>query len=114
MWKQWHILFSWAPKSLWMFSVAMKLRLLLLGRKTMTKPNSILKSKDITLPTKVRIVKMMAFPVCLVTQFCPTLCNSMDCSMPGFSVHHQFPELRQIHVRGVGDAFQTISSSVRL
>ena len=55
-------------------------RHLLLGRKTMTKPNSILKSKDITLPTKVRIVKMMAFPVCLVTQFCPTLCNPIYCS----------------------------------
>ena len=35
---------------------------LLLGRKTMTKLDSILKSRDITLPTKVHIVKAMVFP----------------------------------------------------
>ena len=38
-------------------------RLLLLGRKTMTKLDSILKNKDITLPTKVHLVKTMVFPV---------------------------------------------------
>ena len=38
-------------------------RCLLLGRKAMTKPDSILKSRDITLPTKVRLVKAMIFPV---------------------------------------------------
>ena len=38
-------------------------RRLLLGRKVMTKLNSILKSRDITLPTKVRLVKAMVFPV---------------------------------------------------
>ena len=38
-------------------------RLLLLGRKTMTNLESILKSRDITLPTKVRLVKAMVFPV---------------------------------------------------
>ena len=38
-------------------------RFLLLGRKTMTNLDSILKSKDITLPTKVHIVKAMIFPV---------------------------------------------------
>ena len=38
-------------------------RRLLLGRKAMTKLNSILKSRDITLPTKVRLVKAMVFPV---------------------------------------------------
>ena len=38
-------------------------RCLLLGRKVMTKLDSILKSRDITLPTKVRLVKAMAFPV---------------------------------------------------
>ena len=37
-------------------------RCLLLGRKAMTNPESILKSKDITLPTKVQIVKAMVFP----------------------------------------------------
>ena len=38
-------------------------RCLLLGRKTMTNPESILKSKDLTFPTKVHIVKAMVFPV---------------------------------------------------
>ena len=38
-------------------------RCLLLGRKVMTNPDSILKSRDITLPTKVHLVKTMAFPV---------------------------------------------------
>ena len=41
----------------------MKLRLLLLGRKVMTNLDSILKSRDITLPTKVCLVKAMVFPV---------------------------------------------------
>ena len=40
----------------------MKLRLLLLGRKTMTNLDSVLKRRDITLPTKVSIVKAMSFP----------------------------------------------------
>ena len=38
-------------------------RCLLLGRKTMTKLDSMLKSRDITLPTKVHLVKVMVFPV---------------------------------------------------
>ena len=38
-------------------------RPLLLERKVMTNPDSILKSRDITLPTKVRLVKAMVFPV---------------------------------------------------
>ena len=38
-------------------------RLLLLGRKVITNLDSILKSRDITLPTKVRLVKAMVFPV---------------------------------------------------
>ena len=38
-------------------------RLLLLGRKVMTNPESIFKSRDVTLPTKVHLVKAMVFPV---------------------------------------------------
>ena len=52
-----------APKSLQMVTAAMKLRRLLLGRKVMTNLDSIFKSRDITLPTKVRLVKAMVFPV---------------------------------------------------
>ena len=52
-----------APKSLQIVTAAMKLRCLLLGRKVMTNLDSILKSRDITLPTKVHLVKAMVFPV---------------------------------------------------
>ena len=41
-----------------------------------------------------------------VTQSCLTLCDPMDCSMPGFPVHHQLPELTQTHVHLVSDAIQ--------
>ena len=41
-----------------------------------------------------------------VTQSCPTLCDSIACSMPGFSVYHQLPELAQTHGHWGGDAIQ--------
>ena len=49
-----------------------------------------------------------------VTQLCLTPFNPMDCSTPGFPVHHHLPELAQTHGRWVSDAIwchQTISSS---
>ena len=52
-----------APKSLQMVTAAMKLKALLLGRKVMTNLDSIFKSRDITLPTKVHLIKAMVFPV---------------------------------------------------
>jgi len=71
--KQWQTLYSWVPESLQMVTAAMKLRHLLLERKGayyqprsyyhMTNLDSILKSRDITLPTKVHLVKAMVFPV---------------------------------------------------
>ena len=71
MGKQWQTLFCWAPKSLQMVTAAMTLKdacsleekLWLLGRKAMTNLDSILKSRDVTLPTKVHLVKAMVFPV---------------------------------------------------
>ena len=130
----------------------------------MTNLDSIFKSRDITLPTKVRLVKAMVFPVVMygceiwtmkkaehqridafelwcwrrllrvpwtarrsnqsilkeishdvslefssvssVTESCLTLCNPMDCNMPGFPVHHQLLKLAQTHVHRVGDAIQ--------
>ena len=58
------MLFSWAPKSLQMFTAAMKLKdAYTLEKKSMTNLDSILKSRDITLSTKVRLVKAMVFPV---------------------------------------------------
>ena len=48
-------------------------------------------------------------PFSSVTQLCPNLCDPMDCSKPGFPVHHQLLELFQTHVHRVDPA---ISSSV--
>ena len=62
-WKQWQTLFSLAPKSLHGDCSHEIKRRLLLGRKVMTNLDSIFKSRDITLPTKVRLVKAMVFPV---------------------------------------------------
>ena len=41
-----------------------------------------------------------------VVQLCPTLCDPMNCSMPGLPVHHQLPESTQTHVDRVSDAIQ--------
>ena len=58
------ILFSWVPKITADGDCSLEIkRRLLLGRKAMTKLDSILKSRDITLPTKVHLVKAMVFPV---------------------------------------------------
>ena len=40
------------------------------------------------------------------TQSCPTLCNPMNCSMPGLPVHHQLPEFTQTHAYWGDDAIQ--------
>ena len=58
-------LYFWgAPKSLQMVTAAMKLKdALLLGRKVMTNLDSILKNRDITLPTKAHLVKATVFPI---------------------------------------------------
>ena len=74
-------------------------RCLLLGRKVMTNLKSSLKSRDITLSTKVHLFKAMAFPVVMYgceswtikkaaaaaksLQSCPTLCDPIDSSPPG-------------------------------
>ena len=71
-------------------------RCLLLVRKAMTNLDSILKSRDVTLPTKVRLVKAMVFPVVMCecekvkVRSCLTLCDIMDCSLSGSSVHGIF------------------------
>ena len=43
---------------------------------------------------------------CPVAQSCPTLCNPMECSTPGFPVLHYLPDFAQTHVHWVGDAIQ--------
>ena len=50
--------------------------------------------------------RYLLFQFSSVTLSCPTLCNLMDCSTPGFSVHHQLPEPTQTHVHSIRDAIQ--------
>ena len=47
-----------------------------------------------------------AFQFSSVAQLCPTLCDPMDCSTPGFPVHHQLSELAQTDIHRVIDAIQ--------
>ena len=120
-----------------------------------TNLDSVLKSRDIALPTKVSRVKPLVFPVVMYgcenwtikraehwridsfklrcrrrpweglespleskeikpvnpaaaksLQSCPTLCNHVDCSSPGFPVHYQVREFTQTHLHRVNDAIQ--------
>ena len=61
-----------------------------------------------------RTVDEKAWLFSLVAQSCPTVRNPMNCSTPGFLVHHQLPESTQIHVHRVSDdviqPFQPLSS----
>ena len=50
--------------------------------------------------------KFLFIRISSVTQLCPTLCDPLDCSTPGFPDDHQLPELTQTHVHWVGDAIQ--------
>ena len=52
------------------------------------------------------LLQYLHTPFSSVTQSCLTLCNPMDCNMPGFPVQNHLPELIQIHVHWVGDAIQ--------
>ena len=49
---------------------------------------------------------MLLFVVIVQSLHHVRLCDPMDCSTPGFPVHHQLPELTQIHVHWVSDAIQ--------
>ena len=53
---------------------------------------------------KYHFLKLLQFSS--VAQLCPTLCNPMDCRMPGLPVHHQLLESTQTHVHWIGDAIQ--------
>ena len=85
-------------------------RHLLLGRKTITNLDSILKSRGNTLMTKVRLRKAMVFPVVMYGCESWTMkiadcwridASPMDWSMPGLPVHHQLPGLAHTHIHWV-------------
>ena len=58
------------------------------------------------LALNIIILSLLLSQFSSIAQSCPTLCDPMDCSMPGLPVHHQLPEFTQIHVHWVGDAIQ--------
>ena len=62
-WKQCETLFLGAPKSLQMVTAGMKLKMLAPWKESYHQPSSILKSRDVTLPTKVHVVKVIVFPL---------------------------------------------------
>ena len=76
--------------------------------------SSVLISNTVTIdrynPHEVKVLGALNFSFwnqfSSVTQSCPTLCYPMDCSTPGFPVHHPLPELTQTHDHHVGDAIQ--------
>ena len=59
-----------------------------------------------SLPTEPPESPGESFQFSSVAQLCPTLCDPMECSMLGFPVHHQLPELVQTHHHQVSDAIQ--------
>ena len=63
------------------------------------------KSLIITIPREfIKVTKSFQFSS--VTKSCLTLCDPMNCSMPGLPVHHQLPEFTETHVHRVSDAIQ--------
>ena len=83
-WKQWQALFLGSKITVGSDCSHEIKRRLLLGRKPMANLSSV--------------------QFFSVAQSCLTLCDPMNCSTPGFPVHHQLPELAQTHVHWVGDA----------
>ena len=55
---------------------------------------------------KMQLSPLFSVQFSSISQSCPTLCDPMDCSMSGFPVHIQLPELTQTHVHRVRDAIQ--------
>ena len=56
---------------------------------------------DVTFSPSFASLISLSVQFSLVAQSCPTLCDPMDCSTPGFPVHHQLLELAQTHVHQV-------------
>ena len=60
----------------------------------------------ITYVSNIQYIFHMYYQYSSVAQSCLTLCDSMDCSMPGFPVPYQLAELAQTHVHQVNGAIQ--------
>ena len=72
-WKQWHNLFSWPPKSLQIVTAAAKLKDTCSWEENYCKPRQYIKKQRHTLPTKIRTLKAMVFPVVMYGYECWTI-----------------------------------------
>ena len=81
------------------------------GTLTSQDPTKEADPSTMTFREEARLLALQA-QLSLIAPSCPTLCDPIACSTPGFPVHHQLPELAQTHVHRVGDSIQNISSSV--
>ena len=93
--------------------------LLVSGMRSRTIGGTTVRGRDLTwreadlewekVQARIRLVTFGACQFSSVSQSCPTtLCGPMDCSTPGFPVHHQLSELAQTHVNRVGEAIKPI------
>ena len=76
-------------------------------KKMGSKRISCLLESPVELNTERKPKAQFLFQFSSVTQLCPTLFNPMDCSIPGFPIHHQLLELAHTHSHQVGDAIQS-------
>ena len=68
-------------------------------------PSSRSRQKNSTIQASLGLwISLCALQFSSVAQSCLTLCDPVNCSTPGFPVHHQLPEITQTHVHQVGDA----------
>ena len=67
---------------------------------------SVLSTPTYPTPAGNLLISLRLSRIGSVPQSCPTLCDPMNCSLPGFLVHHRLPELTQTHVHWIGDAIQ--------
>ena len=56
--------------------------------------------------SRVLVKELSWFSCCSIAKSCPTLCNLMDCSLPGFPSPHHLPEFAQVHVHWISDVIQ--------
>ena len=69
------------------------------NQETHATDNKIQRTEIIAHPFKYE--QQISKGISSVAQSCPTICNPIDCSSPGFPVHHQLPELAQTHVHTI-------------
>ena len=106
---------SSVPKSDWLYSLQSKLKKLFPVSSQQKQDleltvaqiiSSLLQNSGLNQRKVEKTTRPFRYQFSSVIQSCPTLCDPMDCSTPGFPVHHQLLELTQTHVHWVDDGIQ--------